>query len=121
MILWTNGYEGQQQSIPTDLELLMGKLRQMSTHWLCAGRYVEIIQFALDSRNVPGGHSTLEIFNDTRRTSYGLLHRLGPLASRQNLGNLNMSDFLDITFLEEGDSSWNIDPARAGFTADWLL
>lgn len=85
---------------------------------------MEIIQFAVDSRNLPStnGNSTLKIFNDTRRTSYGLLHHLGPLVRQQNFGgDVNISDFLNMAFLEEGDPSLHVDPMRAGFSADWLF
>lgn len=120
VILWTSGYESPQQSVPAELDLLLSTLRQMSTYWPCAGRYVEILQLAMDSRNVPGGNTILQIFNDTRRTSYGLLHRLGP---HVGVADPNMSDFLDMAFLEEGELSWNMtaDPMRNGLTADWIF
>jgi hypothetical protein len=120
VILWTSGaYESPQQSVPSDLDLLLSTLRHISAFWPCAGRYVDILQLAIDSRNLPGGTNILQIFNDTRRTSYGLLHRLGPHIGAPDP---NMSDFLNMTFLEEGELSWTMstDPMR-GLAADWLF
>lgn len=80
VILWTTGYENAYGSVPTDLDLLLGSLRHLSTRWPSAQRYTDLIQLILDTKNNPGGPTGLEIFNDTRRTAYGLQNRLGILA-----------------------------------------
>lgn len=121
VILWTTGYEGSYQTKPADLELLMNVLRQMTAHWPCAGRYVDIIQFTLDSWQSAGGNTTLQIFNDTRRTSYGLLLRLGQPARTQNMADMDISDFFDMGFLEEGNPPHPTDTFGFGFASDWLL
>lgn len=82
---------------------------------------MEIIQFVLNTKDNPGGANALKMFNDTRRTSYGLLSHLEPLARRQNSNELNMFDFLNTNFLNEDDISPYGDPIGAGFTTDWLF
>ncbi|KIW14899.1 hypothetical protein PV08_07684 [Exophiala spinifera] len=122
IILWTTGYENTFGSMPVDLEPLLSVLRQMSTRWMCAQRYADIIQLILDTKNNPGGPTGLEIFNDTRRTSYGLQNLLGTLvAHRAPESFSNSFDFLDMPLLDLGDFG----PSRIGnFVTDndgeWL-
>ncbi|KIW93894.1 uncharacterized protein Z519_05209 [Cladophialophora bantiana CBS 173.52] len=106
IILWTTGYENAYGSTPTDLEPLLNVLRHMATRWLCAQRYADIIQLILDTKNNPGGPTGLEIFNDTRRTSYGLQNLLGTLVvHRVPEAFPNSFDFLDISLLDVGELS----------------
>lgn len=125
MILWTTGHEGNLQTKPPDLESLLNVLRQMAPTWPCAGRYVNIIEIVLDSWQSEGGGRNLQIFNDTRRTSYGLLLHLGQSVEFQNLPNMDLSEFFDIGFLEEGNpasfAAPFAEPFDVGFTSDWLL
>ncbi|RFU28718.1 hypothetical protein B7463_g7621, partial [Scytalidium lignicola] len=118
VILWTKGYESTYGSIPADLEPLLSALRQLSLRWPCAQRYNDIIQLILDTKNNPGGPTGLEIFNDTRRTVYGLQNHLGLLAGHRIPEMYSHSlDFLDMdlddltspwtgTFGSEMDSEW---------------
>ena len=104
IILWTTGYETAYGSMPTDLEPLLNVLRQMSSRWLCAQRYADLLQLILDTKNNPGGPTGLEIFNDTRRTSYGLQNVLGTLVVRPAQDAFSGSfDFLDTPLLDIGD------------------
>ncbi|KAM0258907.1 hypothetical protein ACHAQJ_003563 [Trichoderma viride] len=105
IILWTTGYENTYGTMPTDLEPLLGSLRQLSLSWPCSQRYVNLIQLILDTKNNPGGPTGLEIFNDTKRTAYGLQNRLGTLAGHQ----VPEFDFLDIPALDIGEftAPWN--------------
>jgi hypothetical protein len=121
IILWTTGYEGSQQMKPADLESLLGVLRQMAPLWPCAGRYLEIIDVVIDSWHTDGGVNTLHIFNDTRRTSYSLLLQLGQSAEFQHLPDMNLSEFFDIRFLEEGNPAPFAGTLDFGYTSDWLL
>jgi hypothetical protein len=106
VILWTKGYENTYGSIPTDLEPLLSALRQLSIRWPCAQRYNDIIQLILDTKNNPSGPTGLEIFNDTRRTVYGLQSRLGTLAGhRVTEMHSHSLDFLDMD-LNELASPW---------------
>lgn len=122
IILWTTGFENTYGSMPSDLESLLGTLRQMSTWWPCAQRYSEIIQLILDTKNNPGGPTGLDIFNDTRRTAYGLQNRLGMLAGHRATDVYAHSfDFLDMPILDAG----NLSPPRVGtfgadLDGDWL-
>lgn len=119
VILWTKGYENTYGSMPADLEPLLSTLRQLSVWWPCAQRYNDIIQLILDTKNNPGGPTGLEIFNDTRRTVYGLQNRLGMLAGRRVAEVYSHSlDFLDMD-LEDLTSPWG---ATFGLEMDseWL-
>ncbi len=90
--------------MPADLESLLASLRQMAIRWPCAQRYADLIQLILDTKNNPGGPTGLDIFNDTRRTAYGLQHRLGTLAGLQ----IPEFDFLDMPLLDvELTTPWN--------------
>jgi hypothetical protein len=91
--------------MPTDLEPLLSSLRQLSTSWPCSQRYASLIQLILDTKNNPGGPTGLEIFNDTKRTAYGLQNRLGTLAGYQ----VPEFDFLDMPVLDIGEltAPWN--------------
>lgn len=104
VILWTAGYENTYGSTPIGLVSLLGVLRQSSTRWQCAQRYADTIQFILDTKNKPDGSAGLNIFNDTRRTVYGLHNRLGALIAAHNakteLGSL--CEFLDFPIPDEG-------------------
>lgn len=98
----------------------MSVLRQMSAKWSCAGRSVEILQLILDSRDGPGGGDRLKIFNDTRRTSYGLQVLLGQSAARQESNGLEMFDFFDMTFPYESEINSFLDPVGPSVSQDWL-
>ena len=117
IILWITGYEDTYGTVPADLEPLLGGLRQLSMQWPCAQRYTDLIQLILDTKNNPGGPTGLDIFNDTRRTAYGLQSSLGTLARHQVID----FDFLDLPILEGGDfnMSW---PGAFGpeFDGEWL-
>ncbi|KAL7943892.1 fungal-specific transcription factor domain-containing protein [Trichoderma barbatum] len=105
IILWTTGHENTYGTMPTDLEPLLSSLRQLSTPWPCAQRYSDLIQLILDTKNNPGGPTGLEVFNDTRRTAYGLQNRLGILAGPQ----VPEFDFLEMPLLDIGElaAPWN--------------
>ncbi|KAK7896933.1 hypothetical protein LTR67_004821 [Exophiala xenobiotica] len=104
VILWTAGYENTYGSTPPDLVSLLDILRQMSRRWQCAQHYADTIQFVLDTKNNQDGLAGLDIFNDTRRTVYGLRQRLGNLIAAHNtthqLGPL--FEFLGMPMLEDG-------------------
>jgi hypothetical protein len=122
IILWTTGYEPNYESMPPDLEPLLSVLRQMATRWPCAQRYADIIQLILDTKNNPDGPTGIEIFNDTRRTSYGLQSLLGSLAAPRIQEAFPSSiDFLDMALPEFSDFG----TSRIGFfgletEGDWL-
>ncbi|KAL6812035.1 fungal-specific transcription factor domain-containing protein [Trichoderma sp. SZMC 28015] len=117
IILWTTGHENTYGSMPTDLEPLLSSLRQLSIPWPCSQRYINLIQLILDTKNNPGGPTGLEIFNDTRRTAYGLQNRLSTLADPQ----VPEFDFLDMPLLDMNEMSA---PWSSTFVADvdgeWL-
>ncbi|OAP57360.1 hypothetical protein AYL99_08098 [Fonsecaea erecta] len=122
IILWTMGYETNYESIPPDLEPLLSVLRHMATRWPCAQRYADIIQLILDTKNNPDGPTGIDIFNDTRRTSYGLQNLLGTFTvPRTQEVFLNSFDFLDMAlpdFNDLGSSRMRIfGPESVG---DWL-
>lgn len=104
IIMWTTGYENTYGALPSDLEPLLTSLRQMATRWPCAQRYADTIQLILDTKNSPGGPMGLDIFNDTRRTAYGLQNRLGTLAGPRTTDVYSQSfDFLDMPILDLSD------------------
>ena len=121
VILWTTGHEGAYETKPADLELLMNVLHQMTPIWPGAGHYLDIIQHTLDSWQTTGGSTVLQIFNDTRRTSYGLMLQLGQSARARKLADLDLNEFFDMGFLEEGNPGKSTDAYGFGFTSDWLL
>lgn len=89
IILWTTGHtaDGVTETAapfapPPHLTTLLAVLHQSARYWPCAQCYVDILQLILDTKNNPGGPTGLAIFNDTRRTAYGLRRRLGSLASQ---------------------------------------
>lgn len=113
IILWTTGYETTSGEMPADLESLLSSLHHSAVHWPCAQSYVDIIQLILDTRNDPGGPTGLDIFNDTRRTSYGLQNSLGTLAGFRAMQVFTeLDDFLDVPFLEAEH--------RADLDSEWL-
>ncbi|KAJ8129010.1 hypothetical protein O1611_g4622 [Lasiodiplodia mahajangana] len=122
VILWTSGYETTYETMPTDLKPMMWTLRQMAMHWPCAQRYVDIIQLILDTKYNPGGPTGLEIFNDTRRTAYGLQNRLGKLAgNRVNQALVTSFDFLDIPLPDAGEFGLSCSSSFAlGMGDEWL-
>jgi hypothetical protein len=90
------------------IEPLLHGLKHLGRLWPCAARYSELIQLVLDSQDSPGGPSYLQIFNDTKRTAYGLEKCLGTMARRRSTDiQPNPLDFLDIPFLDAGDSGNN--------------
>ncbi|KAH0846858.1 hypothetical protein FOPE_12627 [Fonsecaea pedrosoi] len=122
IILWTTGYETTYETIPTDLDPLVNVLRQMGFRWPCAQRYADIIQLILDTKNDPNGSAGIGIFNDTRRTSYGLQTLLGSLIAPPTQEAFpNSFDFLDMSFPDFSD----VGTSRMGFLrpendGDWL-
>ncbi|CAK7223186.1 hypothetical protein SBRCBS47491_005124 [Sporothrix bragantina] len=80
IILWTTGHTPDPRLPPADLTTLLAALNQAAVYWPCAECYAEILQLILDTKNNPGGPTGIAIFNDTRRTAYGLRSRLGSLA-----------------------------------------
>ena len=94
----------------------------MSSRWACAQRYTDIIQLILDTKNNPGGPTGLDIFNDTRRTSYGLQNLLGTLVGhRASDAFANSFDFLDMPLLDLGDfGSSRLGPFGAENDGEWL-
>ena len=124
IILWTTGHETTYGSMPNDLEPLLRALRQSAVQWPSAQRHVDIIQLILDTKNNPGGPTGLDIFNDTRRTAYGLQNRLGTLAGHRAMEMFSISeDFLDIPFLEIGDmtaSRMGIGAFGGDLDGEWL-
>ncbi|CAK7214901.1 hypothetical protein SCUCBS95973_002294 [Sporothrix curviconia] len=80
IILWTTGHTADPRLPPADLTTLLAALNQAAVYWPCAECYAEILQLILDTKNNPGGPTGITIFNDTRRTAYGLRSRLGSLA-----------------------------------------
>ena len=119
VILWTTGYEttGYGATTPADLDPLLNCLRHMASTWPSAQRYADLIQLILDTKDNPGGPTGLEIFNDTRRTAYGLQHRLGTLAGC----HVPDFDFLDIPLLDAADlgAPWGLSFGLEG-ESDWL-
>lgn len=122
VILWTTGYENTYGAIPPDLDALLMTLRQMSVWWKCAQRYVDMIQLILNTRNDPGGPTGLQIFNDTRRTAYGLQQSLGSLTGHQAMNaNPHSFDFLDMPILDtDGFSPSMLMGFGAGVDGEWL-
>lgn len=120
IILWTTGYKStyRQPPPPADLDLLLGSLRQLSALWPCAKRYADLIQLILDTKNDPGGPTGLDIFNDTRRTAYGLLVRLEMLAGQQMVPEF---DFLEMPAFDVADwaTPWTSTFAPE-IEGDWL-
>ena len=122
MILWTTGYENTYGSIPTDLESLLSVLGQMSGRWKCAQRYSDIIQFILDTKNKPDGTPGLNIFNDTRRTAYGLQERLGTQAVHRAIKDLDWLDFSDLPLpvFDDSDLSTQMGVFASEADNEWL-
>jgi|SRR5688572_5908552 hypothetical protein len=82
IILWTMGYETTYSSTPKDLEPLLHALKESAIYWPWAQRHSDVIQLILDTKDSPSGPVGLELFNDTRRTSYTLQKRLAKLSSK---------------------------------------
>ncbi|ETS81553.1 hypothetical protein PFICI_06555 [Pestalotiopsis fici W106-1] len=123
VILWTTGYENANGTTPDDLEPLLGILRHQALIWPCAQRHAEIIQLIVDTRDNPGGPTGIDIFNDTRRTSYGLQKHLGTLAGHPIAVEAfsNSFDFLDIPMLDEGELAFNrIETFGSETDGEWL-
>ncbi|KAK5039178.1 hypothetical protein LTR13_003434 [Exophiala sideris] len=122
IILWTTGYETTYESVPADLEPLLNILRQMAIRWPCAQRYTDIIQLILDTKNNPDGPTGMDIFNDTRRTSYGLQSLLGTLIPpRTQEAFPNSFDFLDMALPDFSDfNTSRLDFFGAENDGDWL-
>ncbi|KAL1896322.1 hypothetical protein Sste5346_004706 [Sporothrix stenoceras] len=105
IILWTTGNTAEGGvtdntttpfTPPTHLTTLLAVLHQSAHYWPCAQCYVDILQLILDTKNNPGGPTGLAIFNDTRRTAYGLRRRLGSLASlRHGSGGVGATTTVD--------------------------
>ncbi|KAF9874209.1 C6 transcription factor [Colletotrichum karsti] len=124
VMLWTMGYETTRGTVPDDLEPLLHTLRQSAMHWPCSQRYSYMIQLIVDTKNSPSGPVGLEIFNDTRRTAYGLQNRLGALVDCQAMALFaGLSDFLDVGFsdlLNFPGPQIGLRGVGREFDADWL-
>ena len=123
LILWTTGYEKSYESVPAELETFIATLRSLAVRWPCAQRYSDIIQLVLDNKNNAGGAPILDIFNDTRRTAYGLQDRLGPMSSHLFTEYLPPSfDFLDVSGLNVDtiDGPWNVGDFPCELNDEWL-
>ncbi|KAF4811740.1 Citrinin biosynthesis transcriptional activator ctnR [Colletotrichum siamense] len=124
VMLWTMGYETARGAVPDDLEALLHTLRQSAIHWSCSQRYSDMVQLIVDTKNSPSGPVGLEIFNDTRRTAYGLQNRLGALVDCQAMALFAGSDdFLDVGFsdlLNFSGPQVGLRGAGREFDADWL-
>ncbi|KAH8895560.1 hypothetical protein GQ53DRAFT_820385 [Thozetella sp. PMI_491] len=104
VLLWTTGYENTYASVPADLESLLSSLRRLAIRWPSAQRYNDLIQLIVDTKNNINGPVGLEIFNDTRRTAYGVEKSLGPLAvQRQRWVDPHSFDFFGTPMLDTGD------------------
>ncbi|KAK6423589.1 hypothetical protein LTR95_016508 [Oleoguttula sp. CCFEE 5521] len=105
-ILWTTHHE----STPgPDMDALLNGLRQMAIRWPCAQRYADLLQLIMDDTDAEARPKLLEIFNDTRRTAYGLEKKLGKIAGSPSASqDLFSFDFLDMPFLDNdiNDGSW---------------
>ncbi|OQO13985.1 hypothetical protein B0A48_00860 [Cryoendolithus antarcticus] len=105
-ILWTTHHE----STPgPDMDALLNGLRQMAIRWPCAQRYADLLQLIMDDTDSEARPKLLEIFNDTRRTAYGLEKKLGKIAGSPSASqDLFSFDFLDMPFLDNdiNDGSW---------------
>ncbi|KAH8819286.1 fungal-specific transcription factor domain-containing protein [Xylogone sp. PMI_703] len=122
VILWTTGYENSYGSTPKDLETLMTGLQQLALCWPCAQRYINIIQLILDTKNNPGGPTGLDIFNDTRRTAYGLQSRLGTVPGHPITEIYSHPfDFLDVSSFDISDltTPWG-GTFGSEIESDWL-
>ena len=123
LILWTTGYEKSYESVPAELETFIATLRSLAVRWPCAQRYSDIIQLVLDNKNNAGGAPILDIFNDTRRTAYGLQDRLGPMSSHLFTEYLPPSfDFLDVSGLNVDTIAgpWNVGDFPCELNDEWL-
>ncbi|KAJ3544871.1 hypothetical protein NM208_g2801 [Fusarium decemcellulare] len=105
VIIWTSGYETTYGSMPpSDLDSLLAALRH--------------------SANNPGGPTGLDIFNDTRRTAYGLQSRLGTLAGLRGAVDMfsNSDDFLDgfAELIDLPASQPGFGSFEPGLDGDWL-
>ena len=137
IILWTTGHDAASGNLlPVDLTTLLRVLNQSALYWPCAECYADIIQLILDTKNNPGGPTgNIDIFNDTRRTAYGLRSRFGMLAShrRDHFSRVDLftitDDFFDGVFagLIEIPSAAAphqqlgfANPSSPDFDRDWL-
>ncbi|EQB47953.1 hypothetical protein CGLO_12849 [Colletotrichum gloeosporioides Cg-14] len=124
VMLWTMGFESARGAVPDDLEALLHTLRQSAIHWPCSQRYSDMVQLIVDTKNSPSGPVGLEIFNDTRRTAYGLQNRLGALVDCQAMALFAASDdFLDVGFsdlLNFSGPQVGLRGVGREFDADWL-
>ncbi|KAF5483561.1 hypothetical protein CGCF413_v014979 [Colletotrichum fructicola] len=124
VMLWTMGYETARGAVPDDLEALLYTLRQSAIYWPCSQRYSDMVQLIVDTKNSPSGPVGLEIFNDTRRTAYGLQNRLGALVDCQAMALFAGSDdFLDVGFsdlLNFSGPQVGLRGVGREFDADWL-
>lgn len=120
IMLWITGYEGPTQVPPVELDVLTNTLQQLSILWPCASRYLEILNYIVGTKTDSAHSNARDIFIDTRRTSYSLLRNLGPLARTRSPNEPDLSEFLDMSFLAEGDYSGNFNATDFDFSVDWL-
>lgn len=125
IILWTMGYERTYGPMPADLEPLLKILHLQGMRWPCAQRYAETIQLILDTKASPGGPVGLDVFNDTKQTSYGVQKRLGKLESllgRQTIDTFpNPLDFMQFPSGNQ-DATRDLNPGifGHGISGEWL-
>ena len=95
----------------------------MAQHWPCAQRYSDLIDLIIASNNDPNRRTYLNIFNDTRRTTYGLEKRLGNLIGERAAQDPAYSfDFLDMLFLDgaEMTARWMPQVPSMDDDQEWL-
>jgi hypothetical protein len=108
VILSTTGYESSRERTNNDMQPLLNALRHLGRQWPSAARYSELVQLVLDTQDSPGGPSYLQIFNDTKKTAYGLERCLGAMAQRRKVDiQPNAFDFLDLPVLDAAEISTN--------------
>ena len=116
IILSTTGFDTDTEAMTCDLDALMKGLGHLASRWPSAGRYRDLIQLIIDTKDGPDGATGLDIFNDTRRTAHGLERALGEISRRRNAEILPSSlDFLDMPFLDNGDAADPMLPWMSSF------
>jgi hypothetical protein len=107
IILWTNAEQiSLSPVVPQELHDLIDVLRRMATRWESAQRYADLVQLILDTRSCTGAEARLRIFNDTRRTAYGIDKLLGQLATENSIARPEtFFDWLDLSYFEQVEGS----------------
>lgn len=106
VIVWTAEQDSGSGVVPANLTTLLDVLKQLARRWQCAQRYADLVQLILDTRKGTDGEARLRIFNDTRRTAYGIHHLLGARAAENQVQpTINPCDWLDMSFFDQFDIS----------------